>query len=114
MAHIKAQTVAIEVAMNDYEEEFGKVLLDEVQKTAPVDTGTYRDGWHLEENKGDMYLVNDVDYARYIVYPNRKMVNSPYADDPTRGILHNVRGIVYSKRTRFKAGVVARLRSIFG
>ena len=111
-AKIAAKREAVEVAVGDGQEEFAEELKDEVQKTAPVRTGNYRDDWEVEEVDGNYYLVNDVDYARYLVFPNSKFVGSAKADQPGKGILHNVRGIVYSRRNRYKAKVVAKIKSI--
>ncbi|MFB6236935.1 MAG: HK97 gp10 family phage protein [Halopenitus sp.] len=93
-------------AKDDATEAYAKSLLREIKKTAPVDTGEYKNDWRIEERdsdpRGDVFIVNSTLHGPYLVFPNQKMVGSEKADDPSRGIIHNVRGIVQGHKMSFK------------
>ena len=96
-----------------------EALLYEIKLTAPRDSGRYRNDWRIEErpndDRGDLFIVNSVDYARYLVFPNRKMRGSPTADDPGRGIQHNVRGIVKKHQKDAQQSFIEAIReALFG
>lgn len=89
-------------------------ILKEIQETAPVDTGRYKNDWRIEEEGDFIFIINDVPYGQHLVFPNANFVGSPHADDPGAGILHNVRGIVHSNQSGFLDGVRSRLRGLLG
>ena len=111
VAGMRASRAAVEIAVGDGQEKFAEEMKKEVQKTAPVDTGDYRDDWEVKEKKGTWYLVNTMPYAKHLVFPNSNFVGSTKADDPGRGILHNVRGIVHSRKTRYKAVITSKVKT---
>jgi len=87
-------------------ESFARDLLDEFVQTSPVDTGEYRSSWSMERrNKYVVLLKNDADHAPYLVYPNSQMVGARGAN--SRGILHNVRGMTFEKKSEFRDAIEA-------
>lgn len=82
--------------------EFARELKEEIEKTAPVDTGRYKDSWEMEQKDDGVIIYNTTEYGKYLVFPNQQMRGVPSADDPGRGILHNVRGIVFKNRDTFR------------
>lgn len=99
-------------------EEAAQKMLREIKATAPKDTGEYRNNWRIERDRGEddeIYIVNDTRHGPYLVFPNSKMVGSPHADDPSQGIVHNVRGIVHKHRQSAHQAFVQKLKArIFG
>lgn len=92
--------------------EFAKECKDEIESTAPVDTGEYRDSWYIIQAKENLvYLVNNAEHGKYVVFPNSAMVGSPSADLPSQGILHNVRGIIHEKKSEYEASFIQKLRN---
>lgn len=90
--------------------EFAEEVKEEIETTAPVDTGEYRDSWRIEEvRENEVWLVSDAEHGKYIVFPNANFVGHPNADDPGRGIYHNIRGIIKKKRSEFEATVAAKM-----
>lgn len=81
--------------------EFVQKLYKELRDTSPVDSGTYKGNWTTKLTDLGAAIMNDTEYAKYLVNPNRKMVGVSSADLPGRGILHNVEGIVFSKKEEF-------------
>jgi hypothetical protein len=93
-------------------------LYDQIHKTSPVDTGYYKAGWggrpEFSADGREAEIWNPVNYAEYLIYGTRKIEGSlsfgrasyskkaialrakryPRAD-LSRGILHDVRAIVY-------------------
>lgn len=97
---------------DEHLDAFAEKLLGDIQRTAPVDTGRYRDDWTKEKpEKGVRELINDVPYARHLVFPNSRMTGSPNADVPSEGITHNVRGLVFGRKTAFKDEYKVKLNS---
>lgn len=87
---------------------FGEDLLEQFIQTSPVDTGYYRSNWEFEKPKDRVVkLVNRTDYAPYLTQPNSQMVGAEGAD--ARGILHNVRGMAFSRKSEFRARVAKAL-----
>lgn len=89
--------------INDKVEEFTKDLFMEIVRTSPVKTGFYQSKWEYEEMEDEEgYLItNEDDKAKFLVFPNTVMMGSTKADEPSQGILHNVRGIVFKRRKEF-------------
>lgn len=97
---------------NDALREFGEEVKEEFEATAPVDTGEYRDSWFIVEARDDLiYIVNSADHAKYLVFPNSRFKGHEGADAPARGIYHNIRGIVHSKRSEWEAGLLGKIRN---
>lgn len=69
----------------------------DIEETAPVDTGDYKDSWELEEVAEDEIWVisrgDDAPHNQFVMLPNSKMVGSSKADLPSVGVLHNVKGV---------------------
>ena len=97
-------------------QEFAEELKEKLEVTSPVYSGTYKSNWELEEAEdGDGWLItNDTPYARYLVFPNTVMQGSPRADDPGRGILHNVRGYVFEERRGLRNKARVKIRRLIG
>lgn len=93
--------------------DFAEDLKEEIEDTAPVDTGEYKDSWELEEVEDGIILYNTTDYGKYLVFPNSQMRGVPSADDPGRGILHNVRGICFQNRSDFRDKIKNTVQKIF-
>lgn len=93
---------------------YAEKLKKEIEETSPVDTGRYKADWHIEEDKSEnrIYIVNSVPYAKHLVFPNSQFVGSSAADDPSAGILHNVRGIVHSEKSGFAKSILDAVRSV--
>lgn len=97
---------------NDALREMAEDIKDEIEATAPVDTGEYKESWSIVEvSENHVVIVNEADHAKYLVFPNSKMQGVSSADDPARGILHNVRGIVRNNINEHRASFVQRLKS---
>lgn len=74
--------------------ETGKEVQDELESTSPVDTGEYQSSWYMMQVAEDeVWILNEADHAKYVMLPNQVMVNSPSADLPASGILHDVKGV---------------------
>lgn len=97
----------------DTQRDVAGELKDELVRTSPEDTGTYKGNWHIREESDAVYIVNDTPYWPYLVLPNSKFQGSPSADDPGRGIIHNVRGIVHKYRAQYEAGLINKLKNLF-
>ena len=91
-------------------EDFAEELKDEFIETSPVRTGEYQSSWDMREEDDGYVIYNDADHAIYLVLPNQNMVGSSKADDPGRGITHDVRGIVFRRRRDFKESISRTLR----
>lgn len=98
--------------------EEAEELLDKIKETAPVETGEYKNDWHIEKRpedpRGDIFIVNTTEHGPYLVYPNSKMVGSEKADVPSQGIMHNVRGIVARHRKGYKDRVAEFIKDALG
>lgn len=95
--------------------EHAEHLLRKIQMTAPVDSGEYRDDWRIETDKGaddEIHIVNSTDHGPFLVFPNTRMIGSTRADDPARGIIHNVRGIVFSEQKNFRESIIQKLKQL--
>jgi uncharacterized protein (DUF2237 family) len=111
--------------------KFKKAVTDldrEIVKTAPVDTGYYRAGWILtfSSDGSKAEICNPVNYAEYLIYGTRRIAGAlsfgrasysrkaikkraaryPRAD-LSRGILHDVRAIIYEWKEKM-ADVMVR------
>lgn len=93
---------------NDELRDLAEDILDEIEATAPVDTGEYKSSWRIEEiSEGEVWLVNDAEHAPYLVFPNSWFREIGVGNSV--GILHNVKAIVYSYRT----DIIGRLKHAF-
>lgn len=95
--------------------EHAEYLLQRIRNTAPVDSGEYKNDWRIEDDRGgddEIHIVNSVPYGAYLVFPNQRMIGSIKADDPSRGIIHNVRGLVHSEQTGFKTAIIRAIRRV--
>lgn len=113
-AKLMAQFAALEAIADNAAEAhldaFADSLLNEIQQTAPVDTGTYRDDWSKDKkSSNEIWLTNDISYGPYLVFPNSRMTRASGAD--SQGILHNVRGIVHSHGSQFGEDFSAEFNS---
>lgn len=80
-------------------EQFVDSLYEEIYQTSPVDTGTYKGNWEIvRKDDKEIHIKNETDYSVHLVFPNERMIGAKGADVPSRGILHNVRGIVHRRR----------------
>jgi hypothetical protein len=77
--------------------EAGKEIKDELENTSPVDTGEYQSSWYMMQvDEDEVWILNEADHAKFVMLPNQVMVNSPKADLPASGILHDVKGVAKS------------------
>lgn len=66
----------------------------DLEDTAPVDTGEYRDSWYVfPAKRNEVWVLNEADHTQYVMLPNSNFVGKAGADVPSQGILHNVKGI---------------------
>lgn len=107
---LKTADAAVSKAVREVQKDNAEEVKERIEETAPVRTGDYRDDWELKEKGGVYYLKNTIKYAPYLVYPNSRFVGSGAADDPGRGILHNVRGIVHEQREKYKKSMIKDVR----
>lgn len=107
---LKTADAAVSNAVKEVQKDNAEEIKKRIEDTAPVRTGRYRDDWELKEKGGVHYLKNTISYAPYLVYPNGRFVGSAAADDPSRGILHNVRGIVHEQREKYKKSMIKDVR----
>lgn len=95
---------------------YAEFLLKRIQETAPVETGEYKNDWRIEQRmiEGDKVtvIVNTTDHGPYLVFPNQTMVGSESADDPARGIIHNVRGIVKDAENDYEDSMIDILKDL--
>lgn len=97
---------------NDALREFAEEVRDEFEETSPVDTGEYKSSWFIIEADDNLvYIVNSANHAKYLVFPNSHFMGNPGADVPSRGIYHNVRGIVHQKKSEWEASLLGKLRN---
>jgi len=74
--------------------ETAREVREDLEKTAPVDSGEYRDSWYVfQVAEDEVWVLNEADHAKFVMLPNSKMVGSNKADLPSSGILHNVKGV---------------------
>lgn len=81
-------------------------LFDELVETSPVDSGTYRSNW--TKTAVSAYLIeiaNKTPYGKFLVYGTTRWTNavmrkSYQRADLSRGILHDVRAIVFDFKER--------------
>lgn len=111
-AKMRAATAAITGAAEDGQKDTAEEILDEVIDTSPVRTGRYKSNWDLVEAGDTVYIYNDTPYGKYLVFPNSHMVGSPKADVPSRGIIHNVRGIIQKHKSTYKNNMTKRIRGV--
>lgn len=94
--------------------ELAEEIEDELIDTSPVDTGEYKASWEIREvSPTEIHIVNTASHAKYLVYPNRRMIGSPSADRPAEGIIHNVKGIVLKKKAENRDGLIPNISSLF-
>lgn len=99
-------------AVDSGKKDTAEAILEEVERTSPVDTGRYKSNWDMVEKDDTVYIVNDTPYAKYLVFPNQHMVGSSKADVPSAGIQHNVRGIVKKHQKSYKEKVTTKVKGV--
>ena len=109
-SRLLASSEAVETAAKSSENEIAQQILNDVRATAPVDSGSYRDDWRIEERDGTTYLVNSQPHAIYLVLPNSRFVGASGADDPGTGVYHNVRGIVFKYTGEFPEVTASKIQ----
>jgi len=108
----RAEKIITQEVQDDAIGEFADDLKEEIVRTAPVRTGTYARSWEVVEVDDGYLIVNDTPYGKYLVFPNSRMVGSRKADDPGRGVLHNVRGIAFRERSTFRDKIKNKIRGL--
>lgn len=110
MSELAAAVSSAEDDVDEAEADFAEDLLRQFIRTSPVDSGYYRSQWELKKPTDRVVkLVNSADYAPYLVYPNSRMVGAEGAN--SRGILHNVRGMAFKRKTEFRTRIA---KALFG
>lgn len=101
--------------VNEALRETAEEVKDDLEDSSPVDTGDYQAGWYifpLEEE--EVWILNEVEHAQYVMLPNSKMVGSPEADLPASGILHNVKGRAKTHSDSYRQSLIDKLEDMFG
>lgn len=98
--------------------ETAEEIKDEIEATAPVDSGDYRDSWYIKEGDEEtVFILSDSDEAehnKYLLLPNQNFVGSPGADVPSQGIYHNIKAIAEEKQQDMKNSLSNALSDFFG
>lgn len=92
-------------------------MYTEVVESSPVDKGLYKNSWNSSTNSTPKRLTfkftNNVDYAKFLIYgmdinfrrfirTSRGYTGHSYKyPDPMRGILHDVRRIMWNYRNKY-------------
>lgn len=108
---------AVKESIEDDQEEFTDDLLGKLKKTSPVDTGQYKNAWEMAKERGKkskFVIKNNAPHAKYLVYPNERMVGAEGADKPSRGILHNARGIIFRHRDEYVKKMATAIKKVLG
>jgi hypothetical protein len=106
------QTKLMDGALNIFEQMYGETV-----KSAPVDTGEYQLSWTRRNyQKGNKYIFemrNSAKHAKFLIYGMdinyRRFIRTSMGwtgktyryPDPMRGILHDVRRIVWNHKQQF-------------
>lgn len=86
---------------------------DEIEETAPVDTGEYQNSWYiLQVAEDEVWVLNSAEHAKFVMLPNQVMVNSSKADLPASGILHNVEGIAKGHQKKLNMNFAEQLKGM--
>jgi len=84
---------------------------EDLEDTAPVDTGEYRDSWYIwSVSYNEVWILNEADHAKFVMLPNQKMMGSSKADLPSQGILHNVKGVARRKQKTLNLNMAQELK----
>lgn len=110
--NLRSMNGNIVAAVDGGTEEYAEMLLEEIKRTAPVNTGRYKNDWRIEKHGDWIFIVNDVPYGPHLVFPNPQFVGAESADVPSVGILHNVRGIVHSNKSEAEGGIIAKIKRL--
>ena len=95
--------------------EVAEEVKEDLEDTSPVDDGVYVDSWYIYEAKEDeVWILNSAEHAKFVMFPNSKMVGSNKADLPAQGILHNVEGIAKSHNKNLMQAISEKIQELFG
>lgn len=99
--------------VNEALREAAEEVKEDLEDTSPVDTGDYQSGWYIfpVENE-EVWILNDVEHAQFVMLPNAKMVGSNEADLPASGVLHNVKGVAKSNSDDYRQGLIEKLEEM--
>lgn len=93
--------------------EAGNEIKDELENTSPVDSGEYQSSWYMMQVAEDeVWILNEADHAKYVMLPNQVMVNSPKADLPASGILHDVKGVAKNHQKTLNLSLAEQLQKL--
>jgi len=93
--------------------ETAREVKADLETSSPVDTGDYRQGWYIWPAKHDeVWILNEVDHAKYVMLPNSRMVGSTSADLPSQGVLHNVKGRAKEHDSGMRGNMAEQLKKL--
>lgn len=85
----------------------------DLEDTSPVDTGEYKKSWYiLNVDYDEVWILNEKDYAKYVMMPNSQMVGSSSADLSSQGILHNAKGVARSHSDSLSLNLAEKLENM--
>jgi len=112
---LDSSTAGVKSEVNDALIETAEEIKEEIEDTAPVDTGAYKNSWYIEPIAEDQVWIlsssDEADYNKYLMLPNQNFVGSANADVPSQGIYHNVEGIGKKHRKKLASGVANKIDS---
>lgn len=97
--------------------EAAEDVKEDIEDTAPVDTGDYQGSWYIQEIDEDEVWVlsdsNEAPHNKYLMLPNSNFVGSGGADVPSLGIYHNVEGIAKQHQSSLRLSLSNMLDNLF-
>lgn len=109
---LQGASEATQMAAKKVQKAQAENLKKECEATSPVDTGLYKSNWKVTSEQDTYYVRNPTWYGQYLVYPNGRMVGSPKADLPQKGIIHNVRGIVQRHKKKYRNNMITEIQEV--
>ena len=107
-----AQEKAVEKAVEQVQQNYRDEVKETLEETSPVRTGKYKGNWRTDQEGETYYVWNPTEYAKYLVWPNQRMVGSDKADKPGAGIIHNVRGRIKTMQKKYEKSMISRVSAI--
>jgi len=108
------------VHVNEALNEVADQIQDEIEETAPVDTGAYKSSWYrFNAAEDEVWILsnsNEAPHNQFVMLPNSNFQGNSQADVPSLGILHNVEGIAKKHtgnvKTSLSDEIAALIRSL--
>ena len=91
--------------------ETAREVKEDLEDTSPVDTGRYKSSWYIwPVSHDEVWILNEVSHAKYVMLPNTVMIGSNKADLPSQGILHNVKGVARNHNDSLNLNMAEELK----